>query len=333
MSRAHVPLSARRALRSAFTLVELLVVIAIIGILIALLLPAVQAAREAARRTQCTNNMKQIGLAFHTYHDTFKRYPPGIIEYGASRKHFGWATLILPFVEQSALYDQMQASVRSLTDVHNDATAQLMLMTEIDGFVCPSSTSPPTNQNRQLSGGVAPNATLSPGTSNYVASFGPTAANPWDGSAWRPMVGAFGINVPVNFANITDGTSNTFAAGERDERCQAGCWPGVQSTRTGSETGPWAVLGLTYYVLNHPNDALDGCRRGFSSMHPGGGNFVLCDGSVRFISETIDATRPSAISSHNSWSTSIPTAYRAGNPVGVYHALAMRNDGIPVSDF
>ena len=121
----HAGVSSRiqsRRVRTAFTLVELLVVIAIIGILVALLLPAIQAAREAARRTQCVNNLKQIGLGLQNYHDTYKTFPPGILYWqpgGGANQMWGWSALILPQVEQTQLHDQMGVTTRTLRQLLN----------------------------------------------------------------------------------------------------------------------------------------------------------------------------------------------------------------------
>jgi prepilin-type N-terminal cleavage/methylation domain-containing protein len=136
--------------RVGFTLVELLVVIAIIGILVALLLPAVQAAREAARRSECTNNLKQIGVALHNYHDTHKMFPPGWIPQtgmpgGGSGYAWGWGTAILPFMEQASLPDQIQYGKITIYAAAGDPAILPLMQTPIAPYRCPSDVGPPTN--------------------------------------------------------------------------------------------------------------------------------------------------------------------------------------------
>ena len=226
--------------RRAFTLVELLVVIAIIGILIALLLPAVQAAREAARRSQCSNNLKQLGLGMHNYHDTFKSFPSGyIVGAGASawtagnQSSWGWGALILPFVEQTALADRLSPGSFRLSDALTaggayDRVAELQ--TPIAAFRCPSDLAKETNVGGyglpNASGAIVPSA-----TSNYIGNntshrwhpgggrlqgydtsqsgqwTGLTAANEPNGIFWRES--------DVKMRDIVDGTSNTICVGER----------------------------------------------------------------------------------------------------------------------
>ncbi|MDQ3331057.1 MAG: DUF1559 domain-containing protein, partial [Planctomycetota bacterium] len=163
--------------RLGFTLIELLVVIAIIAVLIALLLPAVQQAREAARRSQCLNNLKQIGLALHNYHDTHLAFPPGWI--GADQvtgahdvegmNGFGWGTMVLPYVEQNNLYQQFRFPLSIVDDVVGPPTNKSLLATKIPVFECPSD---PHENTWEIEpeGGGAPIATL--GVANYVGLFG-----------------------------------------------------------------------------------------------------------------------------------------------------------------
>jgi prepilin-type N-terminal cleavage/methylation domain-containing protein len=307
-----------------FTLVELLVVIAIIGILIALLLPAVQAAREAARRAQCTNNLKQIGLALHNYHDTFKSMPSAFVR-GTPAKMgaFGWGTLILPFMEQKPLYDQLSPTTRRLGEV-GVANPEL-LETIIDGYRCPSDTTDELN-SRGTAGGPqwgfqdASGASFPIGTSNYVACAGWGGANPDDN------LGLFARNSKFKFRDILDGTSNTFAAAERGEDKRAAVWPGIQfqnPNQGGRGAGGQAII---FIIGNKINDPRPGARWGATSLHPGGANHLLCDGAVRFISETIEHNRDGIDGFAD------PTPANIAN-FGTYQHLGMRSDGQPVGAY
>ena len=208
--------------RRGFTLVELLVVIAIIGILIALLLPAVQAAREAARRSQCTNNIKQIGLGLHNHHDTFGRFPAGVTRpdnapngqpiawWGGNPGRTGpstnldqlgmnWLCLILPFVEQGNLYDQFRRH-EHMKSGHNRTLAG----TVVDGYQCPSE--PRSGEFYTRDGGAYARG-------NYGANMGRQTRDPvsW---ATETRKGAFGRGESARFANFIDGTSSTVAVWE-----------------------------------------------------------------------------------------------------------------------
>lgn len=276
-----------------FTLIELLVVIAIIAILIALLLPAVQQAREAARRTQCKNNLKQIGLALHNYHDTHRVFPPGWIavnELGIPSAHegtsgVGWGTGILPYIEQNNIY-QLFDSRLPLTDPANAP----FLRSQIAAYKCPSDPQP--NFFAIVEEGGGPVLAELP-SANYIGCFGPESLDDCESSPGSLPVmadgtckgsGTFYHNSSVKIAWITDGTSNTFMVGERKTRADLEwhtSWPGMIAE---GEEAFQRVCGSADHVPNDPHHHFDD----FSSPHTGGAQFCLGDGSVRFISENID---------------------------------------------
>ncbi len=203
-----------RRRRSAFTLVELLVVIAIIGILIALLLPAVQAAREAARRIHCTNNLKQIGLAFHNYHDTHKCFPPSYVDSssGGGDEEWGWAVFLLPYVEQKPLFDQMRVSEIPLHTMLADANLRDLIQTPLEAYLCPS------DKVRDLVLTTAQDATqgqdyFDGGSGSLPQGFQPAASSYAGSKGHQDVLGNGRGAVPgkntISFADITDGTSQT----------------------------------------------------------------------------------------------------------------------------
>lgn len=270
--------------RKAFTLIELLVVIAIIAILIALLLPAVQQAREAARRTQCKNNLKQIGLALHNYHDVSLSFPPGWIDQGADGNSvWNWTAAILPQLEQRALYDQLNVGNSPPVDALADPVRVELMRQPLAAFRCPSDTGPPLNNdpNRLNSG-------ESLAVSNYVGNAGSNRLE-----RFRPDAdGLYTQNINVRIRDVTDGTSNTFAVGERAWNLNGFALKAgvmfMNRTAFANQTNFGAVysLGSGQTPINCTNDNI--CQRGFSSQHTGGGQFLLLDGSVRFVSENID---------------------------------------------
>jgi type II secretory pathway pseudopilin PulG len=208
-------------------LVELLVEIAIIGILVALMLPAIQSAREAARRAQCTNHLKQIGVALHNYHDTFGSLPAGVVHFQrpGNQQEWGWSALLLPFLEQQPLHDQLQVTTRRLRAVLNDPAERLLVQQPLTLFRCASDTTKELLENtprvRDFDGWAAVGTNFFGATSNYIG-----VAGMWELS--EPVVngpdqnGVIYANSSVRLADILDGTSNTFAAGERNFACSAG---------------------------------------------------------------------------------------------------------------
>jgi len=281
--------------RVGFTLIELLVVIAIIAILIALLLPAVQQAREAARRTQCKNNLHNMGLALHNYHDVANCFPAAIYLClrtdstgatvvcggGVSATQWAWGTMILPYVDQAPLYNRFNTGTRTFRDVAQQDLASLQIPLSI--FYCPSDPEAELNRNRPFQTLIPGNTNVLIARSNYVCNNGDDDN---DGICISP-------NTKVGMRDIIDGSSNTFHVGERKSPGSqwAGVWAGAEiSPLSNPVTNVWGVAGTTRYRMQDGRaggtDA-DDKDLAFGSPHVGGCHFLLCDGSVRFVSENI----------------------------------------------
>ncbi len=274
--------------KQGFTLVELLVVIAIIGILIGMLLPAVQQVREAARRIQCANNVRQSSLAILNFESSNMRFPPGWTSQNDSNllPGWGWSAQILPFLEQGNLASQIR-----FNDPITTADNSLVHQEVVPGFLCPSdpdgeilnfggdgSQSDPApvgnGSSTRDSGGSQQGLMLA--RSNYSGVFGSIASNddPFDGE------GIFFGNSRIGFRNILDGSSNTMMIGERRNDLGAVTWLGIFP----EVTEPFArIVGATDRAPNASTDSFED----FRSYHSGGVNMGFADGSTQFIDDNI----------------------------------------------
>jgi prepilin-type N-terminal cleavage/methylation domain-containing protein/prepilin-type processing-associated H-X9-DG protein len=287
-----------RSRRAAFTLIELLVVIAIIAILIGLLLPAVQKVREAAARSKCQNNLKQLSIAGHTFHDSTGGFPNAYF-YAAAHTNgdYGAGTQLLPYVEQTAMFSALNPGDYKGNIPAVNATTQ----TPLSVFICPSD----------------PGTTLTNANAkNYAKSNYPFSAQ-----IVLPQNLDTSLFPKVKIADITDGTSNTFLVGERDTKKGLGSvWIGRIAGITDA-----VAYGRADLPLNTPyaggSDA-NCTRHVWGSMHSGGANFGFCDGSVRFI--------PDSISSHTGYTASCAGTVNTAN--FVYQNLYRRDDGNVISN-
>ncbi len=257
----------------AFTLIELLVVIAVVGILIALLLPAVQMAREAARRAQCTNNLKQIGIALLHYEQQVGYFPPGCTEcapsFSASEKRFAWSALLLPFLEQDPLWQQLDTSLRFDAPENRPVTSTI-----IPTFLCPSTARLLDDRRDEFTGDSNRNNQIDPGEGMACTDYGGNYGHNEPASD-RNGAGMLIFNRPLRPAHVLDGLSNTWIVGEATGR-------GFMAN------AGWANGRNIFDTTTYPNnESLRGSNELFSD-HPGGVNVVFCDGSVKFFIEQID---------------------------------------------
>ena len=309
---------------AGFTLIELLVVIAIIAVLIALLLPAVQQAREAARRTQCKNNLKQLGLALHNYHDTYKKFPLNRMgnrnSIPANFGSLGWMAMILPYIDQAPLYNTIDPTDQTATNgkeaiISGSATNVAARRKIITAFLCPSNPQEALVTN-QSGGGDDWGSGLDGGRTDYVGNMGwMTAAHRdcpqgiyngnYQGAAWADA--DWGVSTPggpstlggcngvigwqgcVGISQVSDGTSTTLMCIE-DHHWMNKSQPS-QAQGDSLWMGPWAIHSVKMPINWDPyvngGNAQDFRCDQWSSTHVGGAHAVLCDGSVRFVSENI----------------------------------------------
>jgi len=278
--------------RFGFTLVEFLVVIGIIAILASLVLPAAQRAREAARRAQCRNNLKQISLSLHNYHLVYGVFPPGWIGVGpagpemSGPNSFAWGALILPFLEQASMWSAIDFK-QPLASTSNFAICQA----QIPSLKCPSDPSPARWSTAY--GGVLPRT-------NYVGCFGSALLEEYcyaDAEIPKPApfqcelptasAGVFSHNSRTGMQDIEDGASNTILVGERQSVEDARPFPWY-STWAGVFLGIPRPYSRVVGVADHPPNSPDAVFDDFTSWHASGALFALADGSIRFIGQNTD---------------------------------------------
>ena len=323
-----------------FTLVELLVVIAIIATLIGLLLPAVQTAREAARRSTCRSNLKQIGLAMHNHHDAKRAFPAGFSHFWAGEPCWGWGVFLLPYLEEQSLMDVLRPTERKLSTVFiasAGAADRQALQTPIALYRCPSDETPSLNDLCNFGPGHFPVA-----TANYVGNCGELgwANRNTDDPTVRPAYGPryshdpggmmFGVadrraplqsSIPnagpgkgpqgLSMKDVTDGLSKTWCIGERSRVNFAAVWLGTgnaaglsphQTARTiGRVNSTGFSFNIDWMLLTPPNFENNG--KIFSSRHPGGLNMLLADGAVRWTSDSVSAEAIYAMAHRNEGSS------------------------------
>ncbi len=314
--------------KRGFTLVELLVVIAIIGILVALLLPAIQAAREAARRSQCSNNLKQIGVGMHNYNDTFKVLPPGFTnDYGLAKNYSGldyahhgngttasrwyaswsWSAYIAPFLELGAQHQTLNVTGTWAAQSLLNAEARNVLSTPVPTLRCPSDTGKDPHNSGEYRPADSAGTRLNAASANYAGVCDDNSAN--IDNDQRNCSGVFFVDSDTRFQDVVDGTSSTLMVGERCRyrqhmRCSAlqDCGAAIvfviatSNQLSHANRGNAAAVGSAARGINWDSDGtcspldLWNAKSSFHSLHPGGAQFVLVDASTHFITQNVDLT-------------------------------------------
>ena len=296
----------RRPRERAFTLIELLVVIAIIAILIALLVPAVQKVREAAARTQCANNLKQLGLACHNYHDVFKKLP--YVRSGGGQNRHTWATLLLPYIEQGNIHDTFKRQITgvSQTDGYNnlsstDAAVSLAREAHVATFACP------VRRNQALQSTLNGPGTVKGMGGDYAVCAGDTSSVPTEGTTGMfKMLNANHLTSGVRLIEVVDGTSNTLMIGEKHiKMTEIGNAVSDRVIYSAGETQTYRrIAGATWPLAFDP---MMDANSQFGSYHPGICQFAFGDARVQSI--------------------------RTGTPTATLSLLANRRDGQVIPSF
>jgi prepilin-type processing-associated H-X9-DG protein len=329
-----------RTRKTGFTIIEVLVVFAIMAVMIALLIPAVQQAREAARRNQCLNNLKQLGTALNNYHEMMRVFPSASYvnkwsDYPtAKNSEWSWGSMLLPYLDRRSVFEALDINYSTFEQAANDPNRRALLTKSMPYLLCPSDPGGEINENRpffaKTEGGVGKGMILEVttcfGKSNYIGC---------NGNHDNDGIFDSGNNFCVSCRDITDGLSNTILIGERStprwakqapgtQGPWAAIWAGQETGRT-NVTSVWCLVGKTEYQMNSGADSgvasdtsnIPEPLSAFGSMHAGGAQFLFADGSARFISDQIE------------WND-LPNSR---DDVGVYHLLGSRADGHPVADF
>ena len=322
---------------NGFTLVELLVVIAIIGTLVGLLLPAVQAARESARMSSCTNNLKQLALGLHSHHDARSTLPGAVFTSNSNEgQRWSWGVSLLPYVENQALYNTLKPKTNGVWNASRNylgAAVKAAMETPLSFFVCPSGKVTQNDPYTQVFYETATGFGKA-GLSNYAGNQG--FFRIWgDMTVMAKENGPFHGDQPAKFKDITDGLSKTFLLGEMS---------GVASPASGkkdadvpgnwccSENLPWNLRQVCRPVGVKINDPT-APDYSFSSSHPGVCLFAMADGAVRVLSENVESNTQGVGNSLSSGSaaTSLQTFDTKKSTMGVYQLLGVMNDGVQSS--